>query len=543
MFVSQESNRRFKKPNILRRKPKAPALAETLNVSNSNRSSNTRPDITNTLLRPTIKNDLQLENITKYDYDVRPFQTGHKESGQSLNIENSLLYSEMGRNQEIELKQHGGQGVSSESSLLVYYTEENPVQSSVNVESFFNETQPKYHKQAEVPSQQFLDNLSVGSTKFKCDVPNCNKEFRSAQKLKRHKYIHNKDLRLPRQVTSECPVKKVNPDGTEQRCGQIYLIREQLVKHLKEDHTIDDAAYRCDECGRQFFWASGLRAHSRSHSPRARPAASLVCGWQGCGRVFSQPCRLREHARAHTGDRPYPCTFPNCGSSFRSASKLERHARRHTGLRRHACARCGRAFLRREHLRDHCARHHRPRPPPPPPPPPPLCCLHSECKELFEDADALQEHINKEHSNGENSPVHQPNPADNLDYIFLAVEDTEAVTEEPQMEKSCVELEEASESQESRAARTHCPWPMAVRLRDLTAEEQGDGSESNIYTVRSDLFLHGNVLINEDSVQMGGAVESTEPTTETSNDELGLGLLEHPHIDLLQEEMMFTVWP
>lgn len=66
---------------------------------------------------------------------------------------------------------------------------------------------------------------------------------------------------------------------------------------------------RCQECGRRFFWASGLRAHGRAHAGRAGRAA-LACPWPGCARVFRQPCRLREHARAHTGDKPYPCRYP-----------------------------------------------------------------------------------------------------------------------------------------------------------------------------------------------------------------------------------------
>lgn len=66
--------------------------------------------------------------------------------------------------------------------------------------------------------------------------------------------------------------------------------------------------YSCSECSRRFFWAIGLRAHSRTHC--GLPAPSLACAWPGCDRVFRQPCRLREHTRAHTGDKPYPCRYP-----------------------------------------------------------------------------------------------------------------------------------------------------------------------------------------------------------------------------------------
>ncbi|XP_013197127.2 zinc finger and SCAN domain-containing protein 26 [Amyelois transitella] len=625
MFVSQERNsnkKKFQKPNILRRKPKTPVrLSETLNESHSIGSPITIPDVTNATLRGTIFEDLQLENMA--GECGNPSETDDKESTQSFNVENTLLYGQMENNSKINPKQNSSQGFNGSGLLvnMVNYGEENSVQSTVNVESFFNSGQngqnlmlfkldPKQEMQsfliidgeshknaiygeqsddlitsmvpmsaittsskkslsetqeqtsAVVPVQELIQKYTIRPKKFKCDIPDCNKEFRSEQTWQKHKNVHNKDgtTRVPRQVTSECPVKKINADGTEQSCGKIYLIREQLLKHLKEDHTIEDAAYRCEQCGRQFFWATGLRAHARSHSPRARAAASLACGWPGCGRVFSQPCRLREHARAHTGDKPYPCLYPNCGASFRSASKLERHARRHTGLRRHACGTCGRAFLRREHLRDHAARQHAPKPHNL------IASPHAECGQVFEEPDALEAHIGSAHVSEESVPSQSDVVDNSLDYMFLTVESKEDATDPQDMEAKSVDLEEgvetgvsdsvlaaagcaggeewgvAQSAAGSRAARTHCPWPLAVHYQtddDITTE-QPEGSESNIYTVRSDLFLHGNVLINEDSVQMGGAVESAEP--ESAGDELGLGLLEHPHIDLMQEEMMFTVW-
>lgn len=61
------------------------------------------------------------------------------------------------------------------------------------------------------------------------------------QKLKRHKSIHNK---APRHTTVECPVKKTDDDGVEKSCGRMFHVREELAKHLNEDHTLDDAPHR-----------------------------------------------------------------------------------------------------------------------------------------------------------------------------------------------------------------------------------------------------------------------------------------------------------
>lgn len=77
-------------------------------------------------------------------------------------------------------------------------------------------------------------------------MPNCTKEFRSEQKLKKHKNTHEKDgsIKAPRQVTVECPVKKVAEDGSENACGRIFIVREKLLQHLNEEHTLEDAVYK-----------------------------------------------------------------------------------------------------------------------------------------------------------------------------------------------------------------------------------------------------------------------------------------------------------
>ncbi|XP_045446039.1 zinc finger protein 628-like [Melitaea cinxia] len=523
-----------------------------------------------------------------------------------------------------------------------------------------------------------IEQLTSAPIRFKkslqCDMPNCNKEFMSEPKLKKHKSSHNKDssTKSARQITVECPVKKILENGLEESCGRIFHVREELVKHLNEEHTIEEAAYRCQECGRRFFWASGLRAHARAHAGRAGRSA-LACPWPGCARVFRQPCRLREHARAHTGDKPYPCRYPNCGWSFRTASKLLRHARRHTGERRHACATCGRAFLRREHLRDHAARHHapaarrahacphagnysphttalagapraplvrrehlrdhaarhhapaarrthacphagnysphttalagapraparprraaprarraphlvrrehlrdhaarhhapaarrthacphagnysphttalagaprapaRPRRAAPRARRAPHARLPAHCQQSFTNMSSLYMHTKKVHKKKENDQPANPTTSDN--------QELPKVTSENLFMVSLLEAGAAGAAgaEEAHAARTHCTWPLARAppcapdacvLADDVQVEQSEGFENNIYTVRSDLFLHGNVLHNEDSEPMSRCVRVAEDGALALDADL---LLDAPSVHLDQEEL------
>lgn len=67
--------------------------------------------------------------------------------------------------------------------------------------------------------------------------------------------------------------------------------------------------------------------------------------------------------------------------------------------------------------------------------------------------------------------------------------------------------------------------------------ERTESSGSDVYTVRSDLFLHGNVPIDDDSQQIVGASLSVAGGATLDSD---LCLIDaHPTIDLMQEELMY----
>ncbi|CAK1540214.1 unnamed protein product [Leptosia nina] len=414
-----------------------------------------------------------------------------------------------------------------------------------------------------------FDDLTHISMRYKCDELNCKKEFTSEEKLIKHKNTHRK---VVRHTAFECPVKKTDFTDAKVNCERVFDTKEELLKHLNEDHTINDAAFECDVCERRFFWAPGLRAHKRAH---AAPM-SFSCSWPGCGRVFRHPCRLREHNRAHTGAKPYHCTYPNCGWSFRTASKLLRHSRRHTGDRRHPCTTCGRAFLRGEHLRDHYARQHasidqsndgtatentQTKTP--------QAALTENQKPTKKPIRTTKKTQNKEDSNRKHvdgsrrvlkhsqkfmvelwegsATLQLLDEKETSDVGVLSKIDSDVLGTEMDVSHKVLESEELTEvvgGEESQSARTHCTWPLQkadynppvedyVIEEDYTEVEQLEGNENNVFTVRSDLFLHGSVFHNEDSEQMCSAVRvcGSDRTLDT---EL---MLDAPSVHLAQEEL------
>ncbi|XP_023935788.2 zinc finger protein 76 [Bicyclus anynana] len=567
MFVSHDMKSKKKsKPNILRRKP---VLSKSL-IVHKPESQNVQSLLAPSFVLDPKSNAVEEQksencddsgcSIEKLVPKVEVSQCNTQEVVENISEHNSLIYfntiqqndNEFGQNQTVNIgtlllgdvinqnvpviesdpllenkdKENQARGTwcfieNPETIILKQIDNTDESLIGYDAEKPGNTIEPAY---LEEPAQ-----LTKISSIYKCDISYCNEEFVTKQKLKKHMSVHQKGKvgKTQRHTTSECPVKRLLENDVEVPCGRVYLTKEELMKHLNDEHTIDEAFYSCSECGRRFFWASGLRAHSRAHAAVARE--SLACPWPGCARVFRQPCRLREHARAHTGDRPYPCRYPNCGWSFRTASKLLRHTRRHTGERQHACAACGRAFLRREHLRDHVQRHAAPRAR--------HACPSIDCQQSFSNRSSLYLHMKKVHKSEDKVPlVASTENNEKIRFVVSLLEPSESSSIEPAAVEVKGEAEvlqaQAGEvgaaEEEGHSARTHCTWPLARApqyqpsdeyvLEEDVPVEQSEGSESNIYTVRSDLFLHGNVLHNEDSEQMAQCSAVSEGEGEGDGD-------------------------
>ncbi|XP_063549143.1 zinc finger protein 358-like [Cydia strobilella] len=343
MFVSHKlspSKKTFQKPNILRRKTKVTAIKSgPCKLSLAPTATTAGPRLPDTARNNTAEDwgvsrpgkKVQLEVLAQ-DVACRPSDVPAATSvcthtqemmdthDQETNVEETLV-DEIQHNTEpevvdVEAFLNGGQ-----TQYKTLYEAQSKLENS-SVQKwqidFENDTDeiimepydelqemPEDKSDADLPSLD-CDLVTIRPGKFKCDEPDCNKAFVTEQKLRRHRGVHNKQRPPPPPpppAAVECPAgEAAGVEGEGGRCRRVFAARDQLARHLREDHGPKDALHGCEECGRRFFWAVGLRAHARAH---AAPGALHHCLWPGCGRAFRQPCRLREHARAHTGDRPY----------------------------------------------------------------------------------------------------------------------------------------------------------------------------------------------------------------------------------------------
>lgn len=205
---------------------------------------------------------------------------------------------------------------------------------------------------------------------YECDVPACCKKFPTANKLKRHRDLHDRPtpyecddcgqtFRKKRQLATHRSLHtgKLPYPCTEDGCERVFATPSKLRKHLLW-HSWGDDRYvclegncagkesfdkfsqlqkhmkavhppspkECEECGRRFRTSSGLRKHVQTHESVAADRKRFECEFASCIAAFTSRSNLRSHIRSkHTQPNAFGC--PTCGQSFSYLVVLQRHMR------------------------------------------------------------------------------------------------------------------------------------------------------------------------------------------------------------------------
>lgn len=100
------------------------------------------------------------------------------------------------------------------------------------------------------------------------------------------------------------------------RCGNFYLFRESLRKHLLRHQNSTNCGkigkvarekIVCDRCSK-LVDPSTIKRHFLVHHSTERP---FKCEEPGCSTSFFDISKFNDHKNIHLGNRPYVCEF--CG--------------------------------------------------------------------------------------------------------------------------------------------------------------------------------------------------------------------------------------
>jgi len=179
----------------------------------------------------------------------------------------------------------------------------------------------------------------VHPTKHKCDQ--CGKEFPKPSELKRHKRVHEKEIKCPNE---DCQMKmcpwmvakhvKTYHSKSLPDCRQLTDMDTIISSALNEDNQ----NFVCSQCKKTFNKSRNLRLHQQNvhhhdDDDEKKPTAqqkrtpTYVCTIENCHRRFATVTKLENHLNCHSKTKPMKCPEFGCKAAFAGRSALQRHVK------------------------------------------------------------------------------------------------------------------------------------------------------------------------------------------------------------------------
>ena len=183
------------------------------------------------------------------------------------------------------------------------------------------------------------------SRNFPCDT--CGRSFTTMNRLVKHEEIHEKtreEEHKRKHEQQELEGKNESGEKSEtftcETCQKTFdqsccLLEHERI-HFKENLKKNKDTFPCEICDKWFHAASHLARHVKSHDRKV----GFEC--DTCGEAFQRHSTLMKHKAIHSDVKPFLCNV--CGRGFMQSSNLTTHLRIHTKVKPYLCSTCGKAF-------------------------------------------------------------------------------------------------------------------------------------------------------------------------------------------------------
>ncbi|XP_059608249.1 zinc finger protein 345-like [Phlebotomus argentipes] len=218
------------------------------------------------------------------------------------------------------------------------------------------EEEPEVKSESDEPYQEFVEVIAGFEEKEECDrirsesnSPSAVRDEEDVEEEEEEEEEEDEDEEEDRKpLLRKRRARKPDPEAPYKcsKCGKILKTRRTYRTHMKMHR---ERKYLCELCSRGFVNFEKLKRHMRKHTGEKAFACNI------CPKSFNSRHHLDVHIRSHTNERPFKCHL--CPKSFQSKSNLNPHLRGHTGIKSFVCEVCGKALATMASLTKHMNSH------------------------------------------------------------------------------------------------------------------------------------------------------------------------------------------